>query len=1192
MAKRSEVRFAVTTTTFTHLAPVGPMVLRAAPNKLPRSRRVGPSLRTSPVTALALLVAALVALSSLSAGLAGARGQQNSAERLGVWASGSNFPAARQPPTAGGAERGAASVLNGVISTIDLVDNTTLPGATPPAFQDDPESIVFDPGNGDFYVRGGLGTAVNVVNATTFRVLDTIGISASQNAYSLAPTIVVDPANGDLYAMNYNTGNISVIAGTTNEIVGSIGSGISPVSGVFDPSNGYLYVSEWTSSRVAVINGANDRFVTNVSVGTDPTALLFDPTSSEVFVTNYGSANVSVIDTTSDTLVKTIATGTAATHPQTLALDTDDNDVDVGSETTYNISVISASSLTLVAHPHVSYDSDGLAYAPRQDELFVENGGEGNITVFNQSESDRVVANITTGSAPEGIAYDPVDQEVYALNSEASNATVINPATNHIVGSVSTDDGYDYAVAIDSSNGNVFVASEGTYTGSIRGYQANVTVVQVPSNKPIASIPLEVFPEGLTYDPGNGELVASDVGGQDVYFLNTSSGRIEGTSPTGYAWSSVYDSLTHDLWVYNFGSYNITVLNSALRPVANLTLGSYPLGIAFDSANGDIYVPDGSAGDVWVFDGATNAFDTTIPVTPGADLNAVLYDPHNQEVYVSDQTGRNLTIINGTSQRTVGSVPTGTSTLSLAFDSDNDTIWAANSGNFTVIRDATNRTVANVPYTYASGLLAYDGANNVLYDAGNFESIVSGIGASNYTALGTIYLGENYYTSGIAYDPADQDIYVSTADNGMVSVIGPPTSYPVQFQETGLPQGTLWNVTLAGVEKPSNTPTISFSELPGHYSFTVGDVTGYVANVTSGSVTVTDQGETVDIGFSPVASSYEVTFQERGLPTSTLWNVTLDGVQNHSTTSTVGFVEPGGATYPFSVGVVNGYVANNSSGTVRVVSSPVTVDIGFTPLHSTFPVTFLETGLSSQTTWSVTFNHTANSSSTNSIGFRDANGTWPFTVSAVAGYDANVTSGNVTIHGLPREVFVGFSAVRTYPVNFTETGLPSSTPWSVTLAGVPEQSSANTISFAEPNGVYPFTVGAVSGYSASPNSGAVNVSGAAVHQPILFTAGVLALTVALTVQPSSIVLGNSTTLTTTTSGGTPPFSYDYTGLPTGCTTKNSSSWVCTPTATGSLSIEVTVTDQSGGDANASASLKVSSTSSPSSPSNNSSNAAL
>src|SRR5437867_15688 len=62
---------------------------------------------------------------------------------------------------------------------------------------------------------------------------------------------------------------------------------------------------------------------------------------------------------------------------------------------------------------------------------------------------------------------------------------------------------------------------------------------------------------------------------------------------------------------------------------------------------------------------------------------------------------------------------------------------------------------------------------------------------------------------------------------------------------------------------------------------------------------------------------------------------------------------------------------------------------------------------------------------------------------------------------------------------------------------------------------------------------------------------------------SSIGLGNETTLTVSVLGGTKPYSYQYSGLPPGCSSDNSDVLSCTPTAGGNYTIQVTVTDHAG-----------------------------
>jgi YVTN family beta-propeller protein len=77
-----------------------------------------------------------------------------------------------------------------------------------------------------------------------------------------------------------------------------------------------------------------------------------------------------------------------------------------------------------------------------------------------------------------------------------------------------------------------------------------------------------------------------------------------------------------------------------------------------------------------------------------------------------------------------------------------------------------------------------------------------------------------------------------------------------------------------------------------------------------------------------------------------------------------------------------------------------------------------------------------------------------------------------------------------YTVNFAETGLPLGNPWSVMLSGVTESSSSSSITFTEPNGTYSLLVGDVNGYSASPASGSINVSGSGATQSVVFVLNV------------------------------------------------------------------------------------------------------
>ena len=104
------------------------------------------------------------------------------------------------------------------------------------------------------------------------------------------------------------------------------------------------------------------------------------------------------------------------------------------------------------------------------------------------------------------------------------------------------------------------------------------------------------------------------------------------------------------------------------------------------------------------------------------------------------------------------------------------------------------------------------------------------------------------------------------------------------------------------------------------------------------------------------------------------------------------------------------------------------------------------------------------------------------------------STGIVTISGSTithQVIFVEIkSSISEYLVNFTETGLPSGTSWSVTFNDTNKSSTANTITFTASNGTYPYTIKSVNGYTVSNSSGNIKVSGKNLDIAITFTESV------------------------------------------------------------------------------------------------------
>ncbi len=65
------------------------------------------------------------------------------------------------------------------------------------------------------------------------------------------------------------------------------------------------------------------------------------------------------------------------------------------------------------------------------------------------------------------------------------------------------------------------------------------------------------------------------------------------------------------------------------------------------------------------------------------------------------------------------------------------------------------------------------------------------------------------------------------------------------------------------------------------------------------------------------------------------------------------------------------------------------------------------------------------------------------------------------------------------------------------------------------------------------------------------------------VTPNPATVGSQLSISTQVSGGTAPYTYSYSGLPVGCSSTNAASFTCIPSAAGSTSVNVLVTDSHG-----------------------------
>ncbi|MCI4342032.1 MAG: YncE family protein [Thermoplasmata archaeon] len=816
-----------------------------------------------------------------------------------------------------------------MLNTLDLASNQLLPGTTPPALLGSGAYAVFNPVTDQLLVRGDLGTDISAVNLSTGRVVADIPAPVSQHIQVGVPSIVADPATGVVYAANANAANVTVIDGTTDLTTGSVSVGGSPYGIALDPSTHQVYVADYGASNVTGFTEASLRTTANISVGSHPAAILFDPASGQLFTGNFGSSNVSIIDAATNSLVATVAVGA---NPIDLALDTVDDRVAVLSESggAATVAVINAGNDTLRTTIHVGGAGSSLAYVASSDRLYVPVGSAYNVTVIALA-NDTIVGSVPTGQATvaNSIAYDPTDGDLYVACGGSGNITVFSATTDRTVANITTNN-LPTGSFVDPATGTAYILNAGSYL-----YAVNLTVIHSGTHQVLGSIPLSVSPSGITYEPNLGELFTANSAGNDTYAIEGATGHVVavdpvGPTPTVLPTGVVFDSVTGHLYTVNPSLYSVTASTSAGVVLANIPVGLQP--IALSAAGGSVYVVKDINGNLSEINTTSNTVVGSVLVGAGHNLRSVFADPDNGEVYVGDWNTDNVTVYGAKNLTLLANIHVGTYPSSFAYDPANQTLFAANSGsgNVSVLSTQTNRLVATFSL-FAASQLVYDSGSNAIYNAMQYDSDVNAVNASSYLPLAgsPLQLAIGSAAVDIAYDPVEQEVFVTSTSGGSVSVIGTLTNYPVTFEESGLANGTSWSITLQSSTAPSTTASIVFEEPNGNYSFTVGAVAGYTANLSSGTVAVHFGPRIIPISFTAGAGTYAVTFTQVGLPFGKNWSVTLGGSTRSSSTTTIGFSEPN-SSYPFSVGTVVGYRSSPQNGSVTVAGAAQSRTIDFT----------------------------------------------------------------------------------------------------------------------------------------------------------------------------------------------------------------------------------------------------------------------
>ena len=706
-------------------------------------------------------------------------------------------------------------------------------------------------------VAGLLGFAAPVLAAAPAAAAASVpsapsGLTPTASGGQVALTWTAPTSNGGSTITGYD-----VYMGTTSGAESATGltstATNATVSGLTDGTTYYFTVEAVNAvgnsapSNQASATPAASPTVPTATVGTDPAGVGVDPTTNTIYVANDGSGTVSVIDgATCDgstqsgcTPVATLSVGSA---PWGVAVDPITNTIYVANEgTAGTVSVIdgatcdgttfSSSGCTPVATVSVGSGPKGIGIDPTTNTIYVANNGSGTVSVIDGATCDGstqsgctpvATVSIVASSNPSnlwGVAVDATTNTIYVTNLSASTVSVIDGATcdgttqssctpvaTVSVGAEPTD------VAVDPITNTIYVANYGSGTVSVIDGATCDGFTQSGCTAVPTTVSVGSSPRGVAVDPIT----------NTIYVAN------EGTAGT----VSVIDGATCD---------GTTFSSSGCTPVATVSVGAEPTGVAVDPATNTVYVANYNATSVSVIDGATcdgstqsgcGATPPTVTVGAGPEYLGVLpsSDASPDTVYVANSGSGTVSIFGqpgavgspsasdaGSGSVTVswglpaadGYLPVGSYTVMPSPACASCTGLITTGATSTTVGGLTNGT--SYTFTLVAANAAGPGPASPTSNAATptasstVPSAPSGLTATAGNA--SVALTWTAPTSDGGSAITGYDVYVGTVSGGESAT--PVNSSPVtatSYSVSGLTNGTAYYFTVEAVNAVGNSP--------------------------------------------------------------------------------------------------------------------------------------------------------------------------------------------------------------------------------------------------------------------------------------------------------------------------------------------------------------------------------------------------
>jgi DNA-binding beta-propeller fold protein YncE len=260
----------------------------------------------------------------------------------------------------------------------------------------------------------------------------------------------------------------------------------------FDASSGRLYIAHMNADQIVVFDTSQRQVIANLDGFKRVHGVTVAPEIHRLYASVTGNHRVAAVDTES---LKTLGTAGPITYP------------------------------------------DGLAYAPKQNKVFVsdEHGG---VDAVIDAASNKLITNITLGGGAGNTVYDSISGHILVAVHGLNLLAVIDPATNQIISRMPLAGIRNpHGIALDTGDRIAFVAGEENHS---------LAVVDLQTLKVLSTCQVGEDPDVLAYDPGLKRLyVSAESGTVTIFQSHGKSLSLLGSMEMPHAHTVSVDPKTH-----------------------------------------------------------------------------------------------------------------------------------------------------------------------------------------------------------------------------------------------------------------------------------------------------------------------------------------------------------------------------------------------------------------------------------------------------------------------------------------------------------------------------------------------------------------------------------------------------------------------------------------------------------------------